>query len=149
MPAGTTLSWPHKPGTEECQSIDFAYKMVPVTMVDGKGADPNTFPRSFRYTNVISGDEETFFGGGLDLAPDTVFEEGKFYEDPHTGFKYKCESLSGGETATMFMVESYQHGEALAARMKFHAKYSSKYLEIADQEEIDRLEWLYQEILKS
>lgn len=74
---------------------------------------------------------------------DTVFQESKYYYIPELDFSYLCEKIDA-TIATLFLVESYQHGQLFQARITQHVKYSIYYLKIDDPEEIKRLKKLYE-----
>lgn len=69
----------------------------------------------------------------------TILRERTFYEDPLYGFYYYCERIKGNEVY-MLLVESYQHGNLIAAKFTFDKKYSENYIEIKDEKTIKRLE---------
>ncbi len=79
---------------------------------------------------------------------DTVLQEGKYYYVPELDFSYLCEKIKS-ELATMFLVESYQHGELIQVRFTMHVKNSKCYLEISDPKETSRLKKLYEDTINN
>jgi hypothetical protein len=94
----------------------------------------------YRLRNVVT------FGGALRF--DTVLRPGHFYVQPANGFSYYCHAVDQGQV-TIFLVESYQHGDLLRAQLRQSVDESYHYLEIEDQQEIQRLQRLLAPLLKS
>lgn len=82
------------------------------------------------------------------LGFDTVLQEGCFYEDPQSGFFYYCEAIND-DKVDILLIESYQHGKLIAARMKIDVKYSNQYIEVKDRETLKRLNYLLRKFNES
>jgi hypothetical protein len=101
--------------------------------------DPHVLGRMnlvYRLQNVVTAEDWTF---GDALKFDTVLRPGRFYVQPAIGFSYYCQSVDDGQ-ATIFLVESYQHGNLFKAKLRQSVDESYHYLEVEDQREIRRLE---------
>ena len=80
----------------------------------------------------------------LELGYDTNLEKGKFYRNGSLKSYYYCEAIDGG-LVSWILVESYQHGKLLRARLKQDVKYSVYYIEVTDKRVINRLQKLLEE----
>lgn len=82
------------------------------------------------------------------LGVNTVFEEGKFYHQPQLqNFLYYCEKIEG-ESATMLLLKSYQHGKLVRMQLKEPLGSSKYYVEITGEAEIERSKELYEEFVE-
>jgi Restriction endonuclease len=75
---------------------------------------------------------------GLQLGYDTKIEPGKFYVIPSLFNHYYCESIEDG-LVSWVLVESYQYGQLLRARIKQDIQHSGHYVEVADERTLKRL----------
>jgi len=110
--------------------------------------DPNVLARMnlvYRLRNVVTGEDWTF---GQALKFDTVLRPGGFYVQPALGFSYYCQSVDDSQ-ATIFLVESYQHGNLFQAKLRQSVDEAYHYLEIEDQAEIGRLQKLLARVVGS
>jgi hypothetical protein len=122
-------------------SLSFTCKIVSARALRGETLDPYLLQKAsttYEYKNVIKGDTKTFSLTGLVIGFDTVLSAGKFFFDPKTEFSYFCEKIDS-DTATMHLVESYQHGTLLQATMEMDLEHAKHYIEITDIPEINRL----------
>jgi hypothetical protein len=100
--------------------------------------DPYLLVPDVKVTDVGSGEEYIFSQHNLALGIDTVFEEGRFYEQPALEHYYYCDRIRGG-IADIALNESYQHGMLLQAELKVKTKHANFYLPVTDQSVIPRL----------
>lgn len=100
--------------------------------------EPYLLSPDVKVRNVATGEERTFPAQDLALGVDTVFEEGKFYEQPQLAMYYYCDRIEG-DLATLILVESFQLGQLLQARLKVKMMYTSRYVEVTDREILTRL----------
>lgn len=128
------------------RALAFTYQITLAQQVNTSGLDPSVLPQSYAYQNILTGEGSTHISKDLNLGFDTEFEVGVFYLHPHNKFVYLCEEIEG-DTATMFLVESYQHKTLLMARMKFNVDKAVHYVKIKDANEISRLNKIYQKFL--
>lgn len=77
----------------------------------------------------------------LEIGFDTTFEEGKFYEAPKLYNSYFCEKIEEN-IASLILIESYQHGKLLQARLKLDVKFSGHYIEITNKKTLSHLKAL-------
>ena len=110
--------------------------------------DPHVLARMnlvYRLRNVVTGEDWTFDGA---LRFDTVLRPGHFYVQPGNGFSYYCHAVDQGQ-ATIFLVESYQHGNLLRAQLRQSVDESYHYLEVDYEREIQRLQKLLAPLLRA
>lgn len=125
----------------ELLGVSFRYRLIPTQIVRGSALDPFLIEKAYityEYTNLIKGDKVAIPSEKLELGFDTTLEEGKFYFNPQLEFSYYCDKIDSG-VATMYLVESYQHGMLIACFFEMEVKYSGQYLEVTDLTEIARL----------
>ncbi|MGO9269782.1 MAG: restriction endonuclease [Terriglobia bacterium] len=101
--------------------------------------DPYLLVPDVKVTDVATGEEKKFSQHGLALGVDTVFAEGKFYEQPQLATCYYCERIDGN-LATIYLVESFQHGRLIQAKMTVETKYANLYVPVSDKAAIQRLQ---------
>lgn len=80
----------------------------------------------------------------LKLGYDTKLEPGKFYVIPSLFNYYYCEAIDDG-LVSWILVESYQYGQLIRARLKQKEKYSGFYIEVKDKCILNRLQKLLDE----
>lgn len=122
-------------------SIHFKCKFIEVHPISKPTLDPYLLQKinaNFLYKNEITGETHKIDSKELPLGFDTKFEEGKFYFNPKLEFFYYCESIEN-DSATIYLVESYQHGHLLQVVFKQATKYSKYYIEVTNDNEIQRL----------
>jgi hypothetical protein len=135
-----------RPDTRETLAVSelcFTYQIVWAQEAwDPKGADPQVFSTAYLLRNEKTGETTTTHAGALEPGFDTKLVPNRLYRDPGTNFAYICEHLDG-DNAWMFLIEGYQHGNAIQVEFTMSVEYASKYLEITDAKEIDRLMKVY------
>jgi len=101
--------------------------------------DPSFLVPDVNVQNVNTGEVKTFRYRELALGIDNAFLPGKFYEAPELGYLYFCERVKDG-IAEVCMVESFQHGQLVQARLTMEAKYGKLYIPVTDKSTIERLQ---------
>jgi hypothetical protein len=101
--------------------------------------DPALLPSDIKVKNLATGEEITFTEGELALGIDTVFEVGKFYEQPKFGNYYYCGEIKGN-VATMYLVESFQLGQLFQVEYWQETKYANLYIPVTEKRTIQRLQ---------
>lgn len=89
--------------------------------------------------NVATGEERIFSQHGLPLGNNDRFEKGKFYEQPQLANYYCCVDVRGN-IADVWLVESFQHGQLIRAKLTMEVKYANHYLPVSDSKTIQRLQ---------
>ena len=122
-------------------SVSFRYKIVFAKVVRGAKLDPFLLQKegtAYEYKDIIKGSKQIFSLKDLEIGFDNIFDVDKFYFDPQTEFSYYCKKIENG-VATMYLVESYQHGLAIQTELEMETKYAGHYIEVTDRSEIKRL----------
>lgn len=101
--------------------------------------DPVLLVPDVKVKNVATGEEKIFGRHELGLGVNTVFEEGKFYEQPQFANYYYCDQING-KMATIFLVESFQLGILFQGEFNQETQYSKFYLPVTDANVIRRLQ---------
>jgi hypothetical protein len=100
--------------------------------------DPYLLIPDVKVRNVATGEENTFRQHGLRLGHNNAFEKGKFYEQPQLASYYYCMDITGN-LADIWLVESFQHGKLLRAKMTVETKHADLYLPVSDGKIVERL----------
>ena len=101
--------------------------------------DPYMIVPDVRVTNVATGEATTFSQHALALGVDNIFTQGKFYEQPQLATYYYCDRIDGKLT-TIYLVESFQNGRLIQAKMKVETQYANLYVPVSDKVVIERLQ---------
>ncbi len=72
----------------------------------------------------------------------TILRPTRYYYNPNLQFSYYCEEVKKGE-ARIVLVESYQNGNLIQARATISRPFYGQFVEVTEQNEIDRLTKLY------
>jgi hypothetical protein len=100
--------------------------------------DPSLIMPDVNVVNMQTVEKVVFRQGDLALGIDNTFEPGQFYESPGLGFYHYCETVKNG-IATVYLVESFQHGQLIQATVTMEAKYGNRYLPVTDEQILKRL----------
>lgn len=132
----TNVDFPHLREQHEVDKVSFNYKIVAVkSFLVTSNFDP--YIEEKMHINKSSENQITF---------DTLIEAGKFYYNPSSEFSFYCVSVEEN-TFKIFCVESYQHGELIQFGATQGIEGQSSYLEITDEDEINRLKKVGHQIL--
>ena len=132
---------PQEDGPFLFNKVIFKCKYVNVHLVRRPILDPYLIQKlntNFIYKDEVSGDTHKLDSSDIAFGFETKFEEGKFYFNPKLEFFYYCDSINNG-IATIYLVESYQHGDLWQVVFQQSIQYSKYYVEVTDLGEIRRL----------
>jgi hypothetical protein len=101
--------------------------------------DPYLLVPDLKVRNVATGEEKTFSRDGLKLGFNTTFTAGTFYEQPRLAYFYYCDHVEG-DTATLYLVESFQLGRLIRAKLAVKTEYANLYVPVTDKASIQRLQ---------
>lgn len=141
MPDGTIVTGPQDGviPLEPLSAVRILTKIVLARPILGPNAiDPSVLLPDVNVKNVSTGEERAFKYSDLALGIDNAFMPGKFYEAPGLGYFYFCEQVKDG-IAQICMVESFQLGQLVQARLTMKAKYGARYVPVTDKNTIERL----------
>lgn len=131
-------------------AMSFKYERIPVKIIKSGGyLDPQVMEHvytQFYYENALTNEQFVIPMKDVKIGFDTRLEAGKFYETPALEFSYYCENIES-EVATIFMVESYQHGELIQTRFRQKLEHAKHFIEVTDEREIARLRKLYEQTI--
>jgi len=99
---------------------------------------------------LIDESGETYYSAsavGLPLGYFNSIVPGKFYTIPSLSMNYYCEKIDGN-IVSWILVESYQHGQLLRARIQQDIEYAWAYVEVDDERTIQRLQLLLKSYLR-
>ncbi|MBI2585732.1 MAG: restriction endonuclease [Rhodospirillales bacterium] len=108
--------------------------------------DPNTFMFPVIYTNVITGETSRFAIDQLPLGVKRV-SVGGFYFIPHPLMYYYCAAIEG-DKVRWYLIESFQNGEKVTAKITQDIKYSPYYIPVSDKKILGRLKMRLDNFLK-
>ena len=87
--------------------------------------------------NLSTGETNTVSRHGLALGTAERFEPRVFYEQPQNECFYYCDAIDG-DLATLYLVESFQMGQLIQAKLKMKTKFASYYSPVSDPEVVAR-----------
>jgi len=109
------------------------------TIVGPYKFDPVILNSPVDVENVDTGETTSFDYMSLPLGIGNTFVAGRFYEAAGLGFFYYCEAVRNN-LAELWMVESFQHGNLIQAKLQLEIKYAERYIEVNDSTVTKRLE---------
>lgn len=149
FPNGTTMKHPNTGHKTEINAFAFSYQLLSASDLrskEGLGRDPyllgDTLKDELAKRNPAADQSK------IESGYDTTLKPGKYYYNPRFRFSYYCESVNKSR-ATMVLVESYQGGGLVQARVRLSPDLSSQFVEVTEQAEIDRLAKLYEKFAVS
>lgn len=101
--------------------------------------EPYLLAPDVKVRNLSTGEERVFPAHDLPLGVDTVFEAGAFYEQPQLAMYYHCDGIEG-DVATLILVESFQLGQLIQARLTQKTIYAKHYVKVSDEAVLARLQ---------
>ncbi len=107
--------------------------------------DPIISPDILKIEDELSGDSRFIDTSTLEHGFDTKIEPGHFYLNPNLGNSYYVESIDD-EIVTYYVVESYFRGGLIQAKYTQDIQYSSQFVPIRDETEINRLRTMLNEL---
>lgn len=143
VPKGTVVTGPQDGmiPLKELAGIRIQTLMTKARALHGPNMiDPSFLLPDVNVQNVNTGEVKTFKYRDLALGIDNAFVPGKFYEAPGLGYFYFCERVRGDGIAEIWMVESFQHGQLLQAKLTMDAKYGNLYIPVTDKSTLERLQ---------
>jgi hypothetical protein len=100
--------------------------------------DPNLLSSPVVYTNAITGEVTRFALDSLPIGFDRV-SPGNYYFRPHPLAYCYCEAIHG-HLIHWCLVEAFQNGNLIQARMRQELKYSPFYIPVTDKKTLNRLQ---------
>lgn len=101
--------------------------------------DPSILLPEVNVQNVNTGEKTSFKYETLALGIGNSFLPRKFYEAPALGYFYYCEQIKDG-LAELYLVESFQHGHLIQAKMTMETKYGDRYVLVTERSTLQRLQ---------
>ncbi len=138
MPMGSMVQFEHADAARPMLACSFKCKIVSVRMLRCPSPDPRLLAKAYRITDVISATERTLAAINIPLGIDTTLIPGRFYDDPALEIYYYCEAING-DVATLWIVESFQHGVLWQAQFTQLTMYANQYIEVKDEAILSRL----------
>jgi hypothetical protein len=144
LPSGTVFIHPNSQTRVRIKGFSFTYRIIPQAEVrdleavfeDRYGVTKQSLQEEMLKRNA--GADPLKIGDGFD----TVLRPTKYYYNPQLQFSYYCETVAKGQ-ARVVLVESYQNGSLMQARLTISRAQYSQYIEVTNSNEIDRLRKLY------
>jgi hypothetical protein len=84
------------------------------TLIGPRLFDPSLLVRDVKVKKLTTGEETTYRQANLPLGINTVFQVGQFYEQTAISHYFYCDRIEG-DTATIYLIESYQLGQLVQA----------------------------------
>lgn len=146
LPRNTKVRYPHEDHNIAVDRVRFTAKIFTCQIVNAGGLDPYIIPGDWAMTNLTTRETRRFDSRIIRRGFGNSFEVGEFYVNPNLGFNYFCEKIHE-EEITLVLVESYQHGTIIQARITLGIDQADHFLPIKDGEEIKRLQKIYKRYL--
>jgi hypothetical protein len=140
FPKGTVATVPYE-GELEPESIKFSYKLTKGFIPKAPTLDTHLLEgigTSYELTDENGNLVHSVASTEISLGFDTKLQAGKFYFNPRIHNYYYCEKIENN-LAHFILIESYQFGMLIQARMIQKTKYSGYYVEVMDKKRLLRL----------
>ena len=124
------------------ESIKFAYKLTKAFIPKAPILDNHILEGMgtfYKLTDETGNVVRKLTAQDVKLGFDTKLEAGKFYFTPSLHTYYYCEKIENSD-AYFILVESYQYGMLLQARLVLETKYAAYYVEVTDKKRLERLQ---------
>jgi hypothetical protein len=140
FPPGTSAAIPYEAEVEP-EKIKFCYKLTKAFIPKAPTLDTHVLEGMGTFYELI--DEagnvvRKLPANAVNLGFDTKLEAGKFYFIPSLHNYYYCEKIEN-DLAHYILIESYQFGMLIQARLIQKTKYSAYYVEVTDKKRLERL----------
>lgn len=150
FPKGTQAAVPYEEEIEP-HEIKFCYKLTKAFVPKAPTLDTHLLEglgTSYELTDESGSVIRKIPSGEVLLGFDTKLEPGKFYYAPRIHNHYYCEKIEG-DLVHFILIESYQFGMLIQARMTQKIQYSTHYVEVDDKKRLLRLEKMLSQFLKT
>ena len=140
LPKGTSAAIPYEAEVEP-EKIKFCYKLTKAFIPKAPTPDTHVLEgigTFYELTDEAGNVVRKLAAGEVNLGFDTKLEAGKFYFTPRLHNYYYCEKIED-DLAHYILIESYQFGMLVQARLIQKTKYSVYYVEVTDKKRIERL----------
>lgn len=144
LPPGTMLIHPNTEDKKRVTTFAFTYRLVPASVMavtDGVEDDPYLIEHELK--EELAKRNPAADPSNIDKGFDTKLRASRYYYNPRVQFSYFCEEVKKGQ-ATVVLVESYQNGNLLQARMRIAEEFHKQFVEVTERGEIDRLAKIYE-----
>ncbi len=150
FPTGTVAVVPYE-GNVRPEKIKFFYKLTKAFIPKAPTVDTHVLEgigTFYELTDEAGNVVRKLSAQEVNLGFDTKLEPGKFYFTPNLHNYYYCEKIENS-LAHFILIESYQFGMLLQARLVLETKYSAHYVEITDRKRVERLRKMLSSFLKT
>jgi len=133
LPAGSQFEEPHEDAVDVV-ALRFKCEFVEIGYTSGPVLDVHLQASLKRRVEIQDGDGRLIHGSPLASIPmgfDTTLEPGEFYEVPSLFTRYYCEKIEG-DMVSWIVIESYQFGGLVQARIRQKLKYRTDYVPVVD-----------------
>jgi Restriction endonuclease len=100
--------------------------------------DPSLLVADVDLQNLSTGESKKISRHGLPLGTAFQFEVGTFYEQPQLSHYFYCDAIVG-DVATIYLVESFQLGGLIQAKLGVKTQYANFYSPVTDGKVLERL----------
>lgn len=150
FPKGTLAAIPHEAEIKP-EEIRFRYKLTKAFIPKAPTPDTHVLEgigTSYELTDEGGNIVSKLAAGEVNLGFDTKLEAGKFYFIPSLHNYYYCEKIEN-DLAHYILIESYQFGMLVQARIAQETRYSVHYVEVTDGKRLERLNRMLTHFLKT
>lgn len=150
FPKGTVATVPYE-GEIEPEKIKFCYKLTKAFIPKAPTLDTHVLEgigTFYELTDENGNVVRKLTAREVNLGFDTKLEAGKFYFTPSLHNYYYCEKIENN-LAHNILIESYQFGMLIQARLVLETKYSAHYVEVTDKKRLERLKKMLTHFLKT
>jgi hypothetical protein len=150
LPKGTSAAIPYEAELEP-EGIKFCYKLTKAFIPKAPTLDTHVLEgigTFYELTDEAGNVVRKLTAQEVNLGFDTKLESGKFYFTPSLHNYYYCEKIENN-LAHFILIESYQFGMLLQARLVLETKYSAHYVEVTDKKRLERLNRMLAHFLRT
>jgi hypothetical protein len=140
LPVGAELHVPYE-GSMRVSSLRFKCSMVELLVPNQPVMDKHIWAglaAKVELRDAAGNLEHAARLTDLQLGYDKPLETGKFYVLPSVHNHYYCDRIEG-DLVHWVLVESYQHGHLIQAKLQQSLKYAGHYVEVTDERTLRRL----------
>lgn len=145
LPERTVLIHPNTLTRTPVTTFSFEYRLVPASQfANKKGLGEDHYLLGDTLQEGLAKKNPDVDPHQIEIGFPTKLRFGKYYYNPKLQFSYYCESAKKGkDSARLVLLESYQGGHLLQARLEVGTTSASQFVEITNPEELSRLAKLY------
>ncbi len=151
FPINTSIQLPDEERLFNVDKLEFDFQLVDAIVFPAGGLDAHLHENKYLVYQFRDANGTTIREirkSKVQHGFDTKIKVGKFYSSPNLGFFYYCKEIDD-DSVSWILIESYQHGQLIQVEFKQTIEAKSQYVEVTDQNDLDRLNERLKPFLKT